>query len=355
MEPSPAAPSRNVPVDLAKTLAIFGTLLIHATADGGFSWPAGSLSWTANLFWSSVLRCAVPVFFLCSGALLLPPEKEVSLRRVWGRYIPRILAALFFWAAAYALWSLFLGWRASGVLELAALRRAALDLLLFRHKSHLYYLHILLLVYAALPVTRLFAAKAGRKLLAYALGGWFVLGCLLPAARAFPPLSLVGGIPAQYALNLTWGAVGYTLLGYVLSREAPRVRPRNFLLVYLAGLALTFGGTFFLSLFQGKLYTGFLEGFAPGVCLQAAGLYGFCVSRFHSHPPIRWAETVSRASFCVYLVHLFFLDLLVRRGISAGTLQPLWAAPALAAAVFGAGFLVWLALRRVPVVNRYLI
>lgn len=41
------------------------------------------------------------VFFLCSGALLLPPEKEVTVRRVWTKYIPRILAALLFWAAAY--------------------------------------------------------------------------------------------------------------------------------------------------------------------------------------------------------------------------------------------------------------
>lgn len=43
------------------------------------------------------------------------------------------------------------GWRAAGVLELTALRQAVLNLVLFHHKNHLYYLHIILLVYAVLP------------------------------------------------------------------------------------------------------------------------------------------------------------------------------------------------------------
>lgn len=36
------------------------------------------------------------------------------------------------------------------------------------------------------------------------------------------------------------------------------------------------------------------------------------------------AETVSKASFCIYLTHLFFLDFLAGRGLSAGTLPPVW-------------------------------
>lgn len=355
MPQSAAAVHRNVPVDAAKTAAIFGTLLIHASAAGGFVGGVGSFQWTANLFWNTLIRCAVPVFFLCSGALLLSPEKEVTIRTVWRRYIPRIAMALFFWAAVYALWPLLQLKRATGVLEAAAIRQALADLLLFRHKSHLYYLHIILLVYAVLPVTRLLAAKADRRLMAYALGLWFLLGSVLPLARQFPPLSVVGGIPAQYPISLTWGAVGYTLLGYVLSREAGRYRPRVFVLLYLAGFALTFGGTLWLSLRRGGLALPLLQGTAPGVCLQAAGIYGFCVSAFSGRQSCRWTETVSKASFCVYLVHLFFLDRLAERGLTAGNYPPLWAVPAEVLVLFAASFLVWLALRRVPVVNKYLI
>ena len=58
---------RSVPVDAAKTAAIFGTLLIHASAAGGFAGAPGSFGWTSALFWNCLLRSAVPVFFLCSG------------------------------------------------------------------------------------------------------------------------------------------------------------------------------------------------------------------------------------------------------------------------------------------------
>ena len=346
---------RSVPVDAAKAAAIFGTLLIHASAAGGFAGAPGSFGWTSALFWNCLLRSAVPVFFLCSGALLLPPEKEVTVRRVWTKYIPRIAAALFFWAAAYEGVDLLLGWRASGVLEPAAIQRALLDLVLFRHKNHLYYLHITLLVYAVLPLTRRFVAAADRLLLLYALGIWFVLGCLAPTLKFLPPFDQLGGIPAQWPVNLTWGAVGYGLLGYVLTEEAPRFRPRTFALLYILGTAATFGLTLTASVKAGGLYQVFLQGNSPGVCLQAAGLYGLCVSLWHSRERWPLAETVSKASFCIYLTHLFFLDFLGGRGISAGFLPSVWGMPVLVVAAFAGGFLVWLVLRRVPVVKTYLI
>lgn len=222
---TPTAGTRSAAVDAAKTAAIFGTILIHASAMGGFAWETGSANWVWVLFWGSVLRCAVPVFFLCSGALLLDPEKSVTLRRVWTHYIPRIAAALFFWAAAYGTWPVLLTWLRTGIVEAEGLRMWGENLLFWRHKTHLYYLHIILLVYALLPITRFFAARADRKLRNYALGVWFVLGCVLPVLWAFWPLSQVGGIPAQYPINVTWGAVGYSLLGRVLTEEAPRFRP----------------------------------------------------------------------------------------------------------------------------------
>ena len=145
------------------------------------------------------------------------------------------------------------------------------------------------------------------------------------------------------------------MLGDVLTQEAPRHRPRTFVWLYLAGTALTFGLTLAASVKTGALYQVFLQGSAPGVCLQAAGLYGFCAARWQNRDRWPMAETVSKASFCIYLTHLFFLDFLAGRGRSAGTLPPGWGVPGLGAAACGGGFLVWLVLRRVPVVKTYLI
>lgn len=347
--------SRNSAVDGAKTVAIFGTLLIHASAAGGFAGAVGSFDWVSALAWNSLARCAVPLFLLCSGALLLPPEKHVTISSVWKKYIPRILAALLFWAAAYGLLDLLLMWRRGEAVTAAMIGDMLRNLLLFNHKSHLYYLHITLLVYALLPVTRSFVAKAEQKTLYYALGVWFVLSSVYPTLRSLSPLGKLYGIPAQYVINLTWGAVGLGVLGYVLTKEAAKRRPWEFALLYLISTALTFGGTLAASRKADALYDVFLQGNAPFVYLQAVSVYGFFVSVMHGREGKRWMETISRASFCIYLVHLFFLDHLMSHGFAAGTYPPIFAVPALVAALFLGSFAVWLVLRRIPIVNRWLI
>ena len=347
--------SRNSAVDGAKTVAIFGTLLIHASAAGGFSGTVGSFDWVSALGWNSLVRCAVPLFLLCSGALLLPPEKNVTIASVWKKYIPRILAALLFWAAAYATLDLLLVWRRGETVTAAMLADVLRNLLLFNHKSHLYYLHITLLVYALLPITRSFVARTDRKTLHYALGVWFVLSSVYPTLRSVSPLGKLYGIPAQYVINLAWGAVGLGVLGYVLSKEAAKRRPWEFALLYVLSTALTFGGTWIASLKTDTLYDVFLQGNAPLVYLQAVSIYGFFVSFMQGREGKRWMEIISRASFCIYLVHLFFLDYLTSHGFAAGSYPPIWAVPALVFALFLSGFAVWLWLRRIPIVNRWLI
>ena len=347
--------SRNSAVDGAKTVAIFGTLLIHASAAGGFAGAVGSFDWVSALAWNCLVRSAVPLFLLCSGALLLPPQKNVTIASVWKKYIPRILAALLFWAAAYAAFDLLLMWRRGEGVTAAMLGDMLRNLLLFNHKSHLYYLHITLLVYALLPVTRSFVAKAEQKTLYYALGVWFILSSVYPTLRAVSPLGRLYGIPAQYVINPSWGAVGLGVLGYVLTKDAAKRRPREFALLYLLSTAVTFGGTWIASLKAGALYDVFLQGNAPFVYLQAVSIYGFFVSSMQNKQGKRWLETVSRASFCIYLVHLFFLDYLTSHGFAAGIYSPIWAVPALVFALFLGGFAAWLWLRRIPIVNRWLI
>ena len=344
---------RDNAVDLTKSIAVFGVLLIHASAVGGYGGTVGSAGWCGALFWGSVLRCAVPLFLMCSGALLLAPDKPVSLRQVWTRYLPRLFTALLFWAAAYEGFALFLTWHRTGSLEPSAIGDALRDLLLFHHKPHLYYLHIALLVYVLLPVLRLLTAAATRRQLEYALLLWLALGVLFPTAALFPPLRGIGGIPAQYGLNLAWGSVGYCLLGWYLKQYAAQRRPRFWAALYAAGFLLTLFATLALSLRRGELYEGFLSGMAPGVCLEAAGLFGLIRTLPQRERP--WTRTLSAASFCIYLTHMFPLDFLASHHISAAYFSPVWFVPLASLLFLGFGLVVWLVLRKIPWVNTHLI
>ena len=77
----------------------------------------------------------------------------------------------------------------------------------FRHRDHLYYLVLLLLVYAVLPLTRLFTAQAGKTLLTYGLTLWLLCGSVLPVLFTFWPFSLTEGTVREYSMRFTGMAV----------------------------------------------------------------------------------------------------------------------------------------------------
>ena len=92
------------------------------------------------------------------------------------------------------------------------------------------------------------------------------------AARA--PLQYIAGSWAFMDLPL---AVGLGVLGWLLHTQGKKLPAKCYALLYLGGFALTFFGTLALSLRRGELCWTLLQGNAPGVVLEAAGLFGLCL------------------------------------------------------------------------------
>ncbi len=342
---------RDCSIDLLKTIAVTGVVVIH-TCIGGFAYPVGTFNWTAGLFWGSLTRASVPLFLMCSGALLLNPERELTIRKLYSKNMLRILAALLFWATAYKFFHLFL----NRTLSLPYIIHALKEVLLFHHESHLYYLHIILLVYAFLPVTRLYVKNAGRQQLEYVLMLWFVLGIFYPTVNTFWPFTLLSGIPLQWLMNMTYASVGYGILGYYLKRYP--LRGKGFYCAAaLCGFALVFGGSWFMSLREGTLYQHFLEGMTVGVALLAAGIFGLC-SSVPQQFSARFSAVLhfcSKASFCIYLVHIFFLHFFSALGFTVKILPCLVSIPVIVLANLLCSSCVYLILRKIPIVNKWLI
>ena len=205
---------RALAPDVLKLLACVGVIVIHISGNGLDLFPIGSFSYLSSAFWDSLARFAVPVFFMCTGALMLPPERSLTAGTVWKKYFLRVLIILLFWSWAYYMLVvagqyLLIYWA-----EENFFLNSITHTLRFDHFFHLYYLQILLLLYALLPVLRVFARAAGEKEMRYALGAWAVLGLAFPLLRQYPPLEWLGGITGQYDINMAWSAMGYGMVGY---------------------------------------------------------------------------------------------------------------------------------------------
>jgi len=343
-----AEKARDTSIDVIKAVAIVGVITIHI-ATGGYGYEIASFNWISSVFWGCLARASVPLFLMCSGATMLDGRKEYTLKKLFGHNILRILAALFFWALFYKVY----GIARSGGFTIQALIGAAKDILMFRHEFHLYYLHIILLVYVMLPATRIITANATKSQLIYMLAVWFVLGIFYPTARHFWPFSRLSGIPAQYAINMTYSAIGYGVAGFFIKKHV-KIRPGVFFGVAALGFLIVFLATLTASVKTGSLYSLFLEGMSPGVCLMSIGLFGWLSGIEYGRKLSPAAEKISRASFCIYLVHVFFIYLL-NPVLSVGILPCIVSIPVIVAVIFSCSFITYLVLSKIPFVKRYLI
>ncbi|MBD9200176.1 MAG: hypothetical protein EGQ32_00185 [Prevotella sp.] len=170
-------------------------------------------------------------------------------------------------------------------------------------------------------------------------------------------VSLAGAKGSQYVrfqrprmmLDFSAIAKGCTVLGDALRRRPLTARCAG--LLFAAGFLLCFAGTWLLSAKAGELKTPFLEGFSPSPCLMAAGLFSLCTQPQRLHRP---AERLSRASFCIYLVHIAVLRLLGALGLHANRFAML-SIPAVAVLCGAISYFIYLPLSKLPWIKRWLI
>lgn len=347
---------RALAPDVLKLLACVGVAVIHLSGYGLELFPVGSFSWLSSAFWDSLARFAVPVFFMCTGALMLPPERRLDAKTVWKKYFLRVLIILLFWSWAYYMLVvagqyLLIYWA-----EENFFLNSITHTLRFDHFFHLYYLQILLLLYALLPVLRVFTRAATEREMRYALAVWAVLGIAVPLLRQYPPLEWLGGITGQYDINMAWSAMGYAMLGYYLNtREASRFSVRGSAVLFAGGFAVTFGGTVAASLLTGETVIAFMEGMSPGPALMAAGLFCALRRRFAQRASSARVARLVKASFAVYLIHMAFVMAFRQFGFDLTVMPPLLAVPVQAACVLALSLAGWWVLSKIPIVKDRLI
>ena len=342
--------ARDQRLDTVRALAIVMVLVIHSAVGGLTGYAPGTPDWWGALLWGGAARPAVPLFFLCSGALMLC--RDITPRRLLTHNLPRIVCAMLVWAMVYRLDGLAAG----GGLTPAGVWDAVKRTLLLQHESHFYYLHMLLLVYAFVPVVRVFVRSASRRELEYLLAVWFVTGILFPLLRYFWPFRMVYQIDQWYRMNMAYSSIGFAVLGHYVRQHGRTIPLGWYGMSLAAGFGITFGGCAALSLRDGALNEIFMEGMSPGPALMAFGLFGLIL--YGQELPDRLARPVGRlaqASFCIYLCHILFQKLFFRLGLSAGASPCVLAIPGMAALLAVCGWLLWELLRRIPVVKSYLI
>ena len=251
----------------------------------------GSRIMVNNLMW------AVPCFFMVSGALLLDRRREMPYKKLFTKYIGKMLLVILIFTLIYSVSDMLLnGQPGFGGALLEGIYKAFTD----TSWSHMWYLYTLIGIYLMLPLYKKMIQGCTEKDIWYLLAIFFIFLSLFPLLEMFG-VSFGVKIPAA-TIYPFWFFLGYALKGQDRGRAVPAV----FFSV----------GTLGLILFTILRWTLPMEGMeqlfaysSPVVILQAMGLYLLLYSipvhkKGWLHKVLVW---IDRRSFGIYLVHLIFI------------------------------------------------
>ncbi|HIA55676.1 MAG TPA: hypothetical protein EYN91_26925 [Candidatus Melainabacteria bacterium] len=286
-------------IEFLRCFAIMQVMLLHASAPFAVATSAKGLFWVGCIL-DSFARSCVPLFLLISGMLLLSSRQNESAVDFLKRRFWRVGAPLIAWTIIYT------GWRLS--------KGAHLDWVNIINQPacyHLQYLYYLIGLYLATPILRAFLRGSNKQEVVYFLALWLI------ATSIFPTISSLSGLQPPILFTVTTGFSGYFILGYALRNyQIPANRNLQFGLIACACLAITVLGTYFLTFSQPnpQLNEALFNYSSPQIIVYSAILFlaakslTFKFSTPAGRLTARCIESLSTASFTIYLVHPLFLD-----------------------------------------------
>lgn len=322
--------SRNLSLDILRIFACFAVVMIHTAGSPiCHGWvERGSSGFYQCMVLDGLSRWSVPVFAMLTGFFLLDPLKELSLKKLLTKYVLRIVCALVVWSLFYAI-TLHKPLYPFGTQE-----------------GHFWYLGMLICLYLTLPVLRIIAANGA--VLKYFCIGWFVL-------MSYKFLGNFAQLPFALTTEIFTDYAGYCLCAYYLKSSSILKNRRSELTIYVLGI-LGVIVTIVFAVLSGDDDSVFLSYLSPSVILTALALFAFAVK----HPVklggrgAAFVETLSKCTFGIYLVHVWILIYTLSR-IRRFIPQPLPLVLIGVSVAFVAGFFIAWIIKKVPVINKYIV
>ncbi|MEZ4729870.1 MAG: acyltransferase family protein [Caldilineaceae bacterium] len=306
--------------------------------------------WIANNFyiWGKI---GSPLFTMVSGLLLLNPTKDQPIGVFFRKRFAKVLLPFVAWSLIYLLWRIFIREEHFTPKEI---------LVLFVQGPvyyHLWFIQMILGLYLATPILRIYIRHTTRQNLTYFLLVWLVTVSVLPITKRFFHFEV--GIDVA----ITTGYVGFFVLGYYLrDMTLKRRQVISVLLIIVTSLLFTQYATHALTVNNGGAFDNFFVlNDSLNLIIVATGLFLLLKSidygmLFQKLPILqKLVLWISSCSLGVYFVHVLIIDELASGHfgftLMAASFHPLLSIPSIALLVMALSVCVTMVLKQVPYVR----
>lgn len=285
---------RHMGIDLLRVISALGVIFIHVSAPlvTHNMKVVNDAFWAGNLF--NVLgRFSVPVFVIISGYLILKPIS--SYADFYRKRFTRILLPLICWSVVYLLWAYFF--------DHTHPRKIWDGFFWGKPYFHLWFLGMLMGLYAVAPLLSDLLHRIGTRYFAYAAIGAFAVAMGMDAWDSYS-----GNKPW---IGVWWVSyLGYFMIGGSL-RSFKGVLNARWLLVLVAVVCYAMAFTFTGLLFEAKHYVWYFYSYLSITSiLGAVALVN--LFRKVEIPNSRFLSELSDLTFGIYLIHMIPLNIIKR-------------------------------------------
>jgi surface polysaccharide O-acyltransferase-like enzyme len=335
-------------INSLRLIALFAVIVLHVSAI-----PLGQYgrlpitSWLTADFYNALVRFAVPVFVMITGALTL--HREYELGPFLKKRLSRIVVPFLFWSLVYVWYSWYIEVIAFDADTWTSVKRV-LHELKYGSSYHLWYVYMLIGLYFFIPIISKFVRNATKREIEYFLVIWLVVMFISqPIIKRFDP---------QVDLHYFAGYAGYLVLGHYITFNVNYSKGlmRWLWVLFVSVLMLIFVGTNLLYKYT-TLITLLYEPLGPAIVLLASSV--FLLGRFTKlqlpSVLLKAKNSACEYNFGIYLSHalvLYFLD--DPFGISFKLCTPLISIPVTAIICFVLSLLLMWLLGKLPVVGKWL-
>jgi surface polysaccharide O-acyltransferase-like enzyme len=302
----PTTQTQNIDwISNLRLIALYAVIILHCSAPLLMGYGKVPLAdwWAADIF-NALVRFAVPVFVMITGALLLHREYEIG--DFLKRRLSRVVVPFLFWSLVY-IWYSWYNEEITFGGDVWANIRQVLHLLKYGSSYHLWYVYMLIGLYFFIPIIGKFVRNAGEKEILYFLVVWFaVMALTQPYLSRYNP-----AVDMHYFA----GYAGYLVLGHYLAfKEFNLKSPRLWMIMlFVVGVAIVSVGTYLIIPYPKWPGTMFYEPVSPGVLILSASIFiavKYTVPKV-SPSVIRVRDFVGKYNYGIYLGHalvLYFLE-----------------------------------------------
>jgi len=335
--------------DHLRVTATLAVILIHVAAQNWYAQDVSTFEWQTFNFYDSISRWAVPIFVMISGALML--EKEMSIRTLYMKKIPRLLIAFSFWSTIYA------------IIEGGGTEKILINII--NGKYHLWFIYLIIGLYICIPIIKKIAED--KRISEYYLAVSLVFTFLIPfvlmliadlcgnAAEVW--VKSIEAVCDDMNISLANGYVTYYILGFYLNNiEISKVKRNVIYFLGVLGTVATIILCSFFSVEKGNAVTNYYEYVNINILAQSVAVFVF----FKYDAPAMKRQgllmgKLAKYSFGIYVVHILILEGLQKRiGLNTLSFNPILSVPIISVIVLLISCTISALINRIPILKDYI-